>query len=389
MQASFAWDWGLAAPSMGIWKDVVLEVYDSILIRDITYEVLLNPIQNDTEFWEMMFYVHVESGQKNESLDGILSYELVNVFPSQLKNCHVDTDGDGRATLNFTVKIHEEKIQLWWTNGLGSQVLYKLIVKWEDVRVNDVNFNALNYLMSEKTINIGFRTVELEQAPCSNGLQFFFKINGIPIFMKGSNWIPSHVLPEKSANVRRIEKYLLATKDANMNMLRVWGGGLYESDEFYNLADKYGILIWQDMMFACAMYPLKNFVLSVKKEIELQIKRIQYHPSIAIYATNNENEAALRQNWYGTQSNFITYAQDYNYLYNNVIYEEIMKHDKNRFVLLSSPSNGAWTKDKDSYGIIIFSLFLWTNFLNQLFFLLKVLASIPRILILVIFISTR
>lgn len=103
---------------------------------------------------------------------------------------------------------------------------------------------------------IGFRTIELIQEPNEedDGLTFYFKVNGIPIFMKGSNWIPSHILPEKAQDPVKLKSLLLAAKDANMNMLRVWGGGFYESDTFYDLADEMGILIWQDMMFACAMY---------------------------------------------------------------------------------------------------------------------------------------
>lgn len=144
--------------------------------------------------------------------------------------------------------------------------------------------------------------------------------------MKGTNWIPLHILPEKSANKTQIEYYFKAMKMAHMNMIRVWGGGLYESDDFYNLADEYGILIWQDMMFACAMYPVfdeflrydkgapivvmcetKLFFIvcsSVKEEIKQNIRRLQSHACIALWAGNNENEAALRENWYVKTTEF-------------------------------------------------------------------------------------
>lgn len=112
------------------------------------------------------------------------------------------------------------------------------------------------YSMSNKTVRIGFRTIEIVEEPMDPGKSFYFKVNGIPIFMKGTNWIPSHILPEKNFDAERVEYLLTAVKDTHMNMIRVWGGGIYETDFFYNLADELGILIWQDMMFACAMYPV-------------------------------------------------------------------------------------------------------------------------------------
>lgn len=126
---------------------------------------------------------------------------------------------------------------------------------------------------------------------------------------------------------------------------------MYESDYFYSLADKYGILIWQDMMFACAMYPTGSFLKSVHFELRDQIRRIQHHPSIALFATNNENEVALRQNWYDTKADYAAFAEDYRTLYVDTVTAEIRKHDNNRAILTSSPSNGAWKKDRDEFGI--------------------------------------
>lgn len=117
------------------------------------------------------------------------------------------------------------------------------------------------------------------------------------MFAKGSNWIPAEVLPEKATD-EQVYQLLLSAKMTNMNMLRVWGGGIYETDYFYDIADEMGILIWQDLMFACAMYETgDNFLKSVSEEITQQIRRLQHHPSIALWAGNNENEAALAQNW--------------------------------------------------------------------------------------------
>lgn len=229
--------------------------------------------------------------------------------------------------------------------------MYDLKVRWEDIRVNEVAYRQRNFLISEKIVRIGFRTVELVQDEAPEGLSFYFKVNGIPIFMKGSNWIPAHILPEKSYETAKIKELLLATRDANMNMLRVWGGGVYESNYFYSLADEYGILIWQDMMFACAMYPSdEKFLDSVRQETKWAVRRLQHHPSIAIFATNNENEVALAQNWYGTNARFEEFADDYRKLYVETVTNEIKNVDPTRGVLTSSPSNGDFDGDR-KFGI--------------------------------------
>ena len=247
--------------------------------------------------------------------------------------------------------FNKTDVERWWPNGYGHQQLYELQIKWEDARSNEVRSRDRNFLIASKSINIGFRTLELVQEKMSNGLSFYFKVNEIPIFMKGSNWIPAHILPEKSYEQDKIRELLQATRDANMNMLRVWGGGVYESSYFYSLADEYGILIWQDLMFACAMYPAEDdFLDNVRLEVKQQIRRLQHHPSIALFATNNENEVALRQNWYGTNSRFAEFAAYYKALYVTTITEEINKNDPMREVLTSSPSNGAYNGDRQ-HGI--------------------------------------
>lgn len=250
------------------------------------------------------------------------------------------------------MKVAKSSVKTWWPNGYGPQALYSLQIKWEDSRVNQVVSRERSFYSASKVIRIGFRSVELVQEKMDNGLSFYFKVNGVPIFMKGSNWIPSHILPEKSSKTAKIKELLQAARDANMNMLRVWGGGVYESDYFYSLADEFGILIWQDMMFACAMYPGDDdFMDTVRKEVKRQVRRLQYHPSIAIFATNNENEVALRQGWYdNTTKHFELFAKDYKKLYVSTITDEINKNDPSREVLTSSPSNGKY-EGNQNFGI--------------------------------------
>lgn len=135
-----------------------------------------------------------------------------------------------------------------------------------------------------------------------------------------------------------------------MNMLRVWGGGLYESELFYNMADEYGIMIWQDFMFACGMYPTtEEFLESVKEEVIQNIRRLKNHPSIVLWAGNNENEAALYGNWYGTGTKQI-YRTDYIKLYVDIIKKEVEQQDSTRPFVVSSPSNGLYTEKYNYTG---------------------------------------
>uniref|UniRef100_A0A336MH08 beta-mannosidase n=1 Tax=Culicoides sonorensis TaxID=179676 RepID=A0A336MH08_CULSO len=303
MQASFSWDWGPAVPSMGIWKPVYFEVYNTAQIRDVT--------------------------------------ELSALGISFQKTIQVITDENGEYNTSLSLKVPKSAVRLWWPNGYGAQVLYYLKVKFEDVIANDVSNLPKGDWRSEKLVKIGFRTIELIEEEAFNGLSFYFKVNGVPIFMKGSNYIPASIFPEHSQDKNKIKFLLKSAKDANMNMLRVWGGGVYESDDFYSMADEFGILLWHDMMFACAMYPAdSNFLKSVRLEIKQNVRRLQSHPSIAIWATNNENEVALRQNWYGTNKNFDKFVRDYEKLYIETVKDEIRKNDPWRIVLNSSPSNG-------------------------------------------------
>ena len=222
-------------------------------------------------------------------------------------------------------------MKLWWPNGYGEQKLYKLTT----------NIKILDYETTNEK-QIGFRTIELVQDPLERGLTFYFKVNGFRIFAKGSNYIPGSIFPELSTKKETIWPLLSSTKDANMNMLRVWGGGMYESDLFYDLADKLGILIWQDFMFACNMYPSAEwFMSSVRDEVVQNVRRLKHHPSIAIWAGSNENLAALHDGWYGTGGDKV-YEDDFIKLYVDVIKNEVEKLDPTRTYVVSSPGNGKY-----------------------------------------------
>lgn len=202
-----------------------------------------------------------------------------------------------------------------------------------------------------KRIRIGFRTLELVEEPLKKGLSFYFRVNGVPIFAKGSNFIPASIFPELGAKKDTIRHLLLSAKETHMNMLRIWGGGIYESKLFYDLADEYGIMLWQDFMFACAMYPTSDlFMKSVKEEILQNVIRLKNHPSIVLWAGNNENEGALHDNWYGTDSAQV-YREDYVKLYVNLLKTEVEKLDPLRPFVVSSPGNGAYEETYNYTGV--------------------------------------
>ncbi|KAF5274136.1 hypothetical protein FQR65_LT04534 [Abscondita terminalis] len=321
-QASFSWDWGPALPSMGVWKDVYLEAYDSVVIRDVTVNILNTTL----DVWNVEFRVYLDGCDTDENISGFIR-AIINTDIGQT----TFESGDICKTKNVNAEyvtilngtIDKSYVKLWWPNGYGNANLYEVNVKY---------FNEERNESSEKTLNIGFRSVELVQDKIDSGLLFYFKINGVPIFAQGSNSIPINILPELAQSKETIQNLLQSAKDVHMNMLRVWGGGNYEADVFYELADQYGIMIWQDFMFACNMYPATDeFLRNVKSEIQHQVKRLQHHASIIMWAGNNENEAALRQDCFCLET----------------IQTELFLYDDTRAFLASSPSNGLQSIQED------------------------------------------
>jgi beta-mannosidase len=186
---------------------------------------------------------------------------------------------------------------------------------------------------------IGLRTVELVNRRDKAGLSMTFRVNGVDVFAKGANWIPFDALPQRQG-VPRLEHLLTSAARAGMNMLRIWGGGQYESDAFYDLCDAKGLLLWHDMMFSCALYPASpDFLSSVEREIRHQVKRLRDHPSIALWCGNNEDVGALT--WFPeSRANRDRYLVDYDRLNEGVIGRVVDECDPQRTFWPSSPSAG-------------------------------------------------
>jgi len=268
----FGWDWGPRLVTSGIWRPVELFAFDNIKIDN----------------------VHLVQKKVTNSVAGLIASINLNCISPGAYQIQVDVNdqqniaksvilkkGLQNIKLGFTIK----NPKLWWPNGIGDQNLYDIGIKIIGKRVED-----------SEVIRTGLRTLRLVQQPDKNGKSFFFDVNGVPVFAKGANYIPNDVfLPRvQPGNYERIVK---AAADANMNMLRVWGGGIYENDLFYDLCDEYGIMVWQDFMFACSMYPGDTaFLNNTRKEAEENIRRLRNHPCLALWCGNNEIEVAWAEN---------------------------------------------------------------------------------------------
>lgn len=270
----YGWDWSPRFVTCGIWRNVYMEVYKAARISDVYIQQTLS---DDYKKAILTFNVGVSG-----SSDKTYEFNIINKSESSVSKYSF---GD-----YFSLTIDDPK--LWWCNGQGEPYLYEF----------DVILKNNNSIIDKKTVRAGIRKIELIQEDDSIGRSFYFKLNGVPVFMKGANYIP----PDNFMTRVTKEKYkdlIRTAKETNMNMLRVWGGGVYEDDEFYNQCDENGILVWQDFMFACAMYPWdNNFLSNVSEEAEYNVVRLRNHPCIALWCGNNENDEGW-QNW-GWQNNY-------------------------------------------------------------------------------------
>ena len=321
----YGWDWGPRFVTSGIWRPVSLEAWNQVRVNDL--QVIVKNITPTAA--ELTANVEVEAstaGTATILLENLRDKLVHGKQQVELKQ------GTNRVTFNFFV-THPK---LWWPNGLGAQPLY--------------DFRARSFVngqvTDEKTRRTGLRTLELRQQRDEAGQSFMFVINGIPVFAKGGNWIPADSFPTRITK----EKYrflLKSVRDSNMNMLRVWGGGIYEANDFYELCDEMGILVWQDFMFACSMYPAtQDFLDSVRAEATDNVKRLRNHPSIVLWAGNNEIEAGW-MNWGWRQNLPASLWDDYKKIFHGVLQEVTAQFDPSRPYWPSSP-HGGLDDDPDS-----------------------------------------
>lgn len=328
-QYHFGWDWAPRFVTAGIWKKVHLKFWNKATIENILYEQKL--LTTEIAKLDFVFSITTEKSGKYQIRLG------EKPFPFQLKK--------GQNTVKIPIEI--PKPILWWCNGLGVPHQYLFNFELEN------NGNKID----KKEVKIGLRTIELVQEDDEKGKGFYFKLNGKPVFMKGANVIPPDSFLPRSTDSTYFSMVKEA-KNANMNMLRVWGGGVYAEDAFYNACDENGILVWQDFMFACAMYPSDNhFLENVKQEVIDNVIRLRNHPSIALWCGNNENDEGWH-NW-GWQKQFNYSKSDSTKIWNDyqkLFYELIPKtldsllsKNENRY-WPSSPSLGWGRKESLTQG---------------------------------------
>ncbi|MDR1758759.1 MAG: glycoside hydrolase family 2 protein [Bacteroidales bacterium] len=280
----YGWDWGPRLVTCGIWRPVELVAWSDALIEDVqivqdsvsarraTGKAIVEII-SDRELPN--FTIAIENtGQTANDKGEKIATATVTLLP-----------GLNKITLPY--KVNNPK--LWWTNGLGTPHLYRWrVTLQQDEKTVDIG----------KEMLVGLRSLKLVKKPDTSGETFYFELNGVPIFAKGANYIPcDNFLPRVTPAI--YEKTIADAKNANMNMLRVWGGGIYEDDLFYTLCDQNGILVWQDFMFACSMYPAEGeWLENVRQEAIDNVRRLRNHPCIALWCGNNEcQDAWLGWGW--------------------------------------------------------------------------------------------
>ncbi len=311
-QCHSGWDWGPCIMSFGVYETIIFQFIDEGIIESVVTET--ENLGDRT--WKARINV-IYNSSKDQQLSSVAT--LGN--SGQKGNIDLTT---GLNKLTFTLLCKD--VELWWPAGEGKQALYTL-----DLTIGSQSL----------TKRIGFRTigVKTEEDEDKRGKSMTFSVNGRDIFAKGANWIPMDALFSRLTK-GRYEQLLQACVDANMNMVRLWGGGLYEMESFYDLCDEKGLLIWHDCMFSCSMYPSNpEFLANVEAELRYQIPRLRDHASIALWCGNNEDLGAIT--WYEeSKNNPWRYVIDYDRLNEGVVGKVIRELDPTRVWWPSSPSAG-------------------------------------------------
>ena len=312
--SQWGWDWAPKLPTSGIWRSIRLAAYDTGRIEDLKVR------QN-----------HRRKGQV--TLDLEIAVERFHRAPCDITVRLRHPDGKvedhqirpfgSRAKCSITI----EKPKLWWPNGYGDHPLYTVeaILKSDDVELHKF------------TRPIGLRSIKLDQKKDRYGRSFTFVVNGVRIFCKGANWVPADHFPARISD-QHYRHLISGAAKANMNMLRVWGGGFYEDERFYDLCDQHGILVWQDFMFSCALYPRNDAYLdSVRCEAEQVVTRLRDRACLALWCGNNEVEWFLNTGVAGEKA--ATRKRQYQKIFHDLLPSIVGRLDRDTTYWPSSPSS--------------------------------------------------
>jgi beta-mannosidase len=319
----YGWDWGPRLVTSGIWRNIIITGWDGARINDIFFEQKkISPAFADIK---AHIEISAESNIKNVEIC-ISDTATSQVFIKK----EIDlTKGNNLIEIPFRINSP----RLWWANGLGPQNMYDFLTTIKEG----------SGVLDEKLKKTGIRSLKLITSKDKDGHTFHFELNGHPLFCKGANYIPQDNFVTRVTDSQYIKTIGDAAK-ANMNMLRVWGGGIYENDIFYDLCDKYGILVWQDFMFACSMYPAEGeFLENVRREAEYNVKRLRNHACIALWCGNNE----IQEAWYSWHWKEQSYSlgkktgdkvwNEFKNLYYKTLPETVNKYDPQVSYRPSSP----------------------------------------------------
>lgn len=281
-QFTYGWDWVDSLPNIGIWRGVYFEAYSNIVLHDIRINTDIRDQNVFLRICAVVENIHPWSERKGE-----MKLMITPPVGKSINHSINFSAQVGRSYVNCCLKIPNAK--LWWPNGMGEQPLYRVAVS--------IIYD--NKICDQRELDIGLRTVSLKRSDIlSGGSHFCIQVNGQDVFCKGANWIPADAIIAR-VSTNKYETLISDAKNANINMLRVWGGGIYESPDFYNACDRLGILVWQDFMFACSEYPDNNreFCALVREEAEKAVMLLRHHPSIVLWCGNNENVWAFAEWW--------------------------------------------------------------------------------------------
>jgi beta-mannosidase len=323
-QYAYGWDWGPRIAQVGLWRPAYLE-----LIRCAR---LLEPFfyaeSATADSARVRVSATVESFREDEDeghvppLQAAISMAIGGTVQAEATVPVRDIAGE--AAIDATLVI--ESPQLWWPNGIGAQPLYDITITLlsEGKRVDELAFRS------------GIRTVSILQEGDREGKTFIFQVNDTKVFAKGADWVPADSLLPRLTREDYFD-YIRLAKEANMNMLRIWGGGIYEDPAFYDACDELGIMVWQDFMYACAQYPdeLDWFQELARDEAVSVVTSLRNHPSIVLWCGNNENNWGFDEWWHNGQPKYLG-----NYVYREILPEVCARHDPSRPYWVSSPYGG-------------------------------------------------
>ncbi len=320
----YGWDWGIRMVTSGIWRPAKLVFCNKARIADVyVRQSSISPelAQTDNK-------ICIKALQ-----DEALTIRLT-ASHGNFKQEFQKTMGIKKGENTIDVRLDIVNPSLWWPNGMGEQPLY-------DFKVQLLRGKTL---LDERTRKIGLRKMEVGCEKDSLGESFFFRVNGNPVYAKGANYIPGDVLLPRVTK-EKYHRFFEDVRRSNLNMIRVWGGGIYEDDYFYHLADSLGIMIWQDFMFACTPYPADSAFLSrVEAEADYNIRRLRNHASLAMWCGNNEILEALK--YWGLRRRFSSEVYEsffvaYDKLFRNLLPRKVTELD-DRFYVHGSPYEANW-----------------------------------------------